>query len=490
MRRLFRSLGAVVVLAQFLGSSVVTGRAQEVLMGMKIEKVKRTDAEISVVTTGSEFLLEKDGRIRCFQRIPIRREVACMEFSKEVLPLNIKEQNEFACVVSGQGVSLTLQGDSLIILKAEKDFGVTFKGLFKPAYHANKEGKWLFIDGTGGFGIYPVERQPDQKPDLQKKTWDIAYQLKQSGEIWFSVFPPRPYNWQRAYGEQMAHEGNQGPYQFPSDSLIRSTAKHCKVLVTHSWYWPGGDRDPWMIPEYVFRSAQEKEQFEHMRDEVHRCGMKLIPYCSPFYYSGKDYFGDIRRVLDDYKADGLYFDGISFGDFRKSYQVVRKTRQILGDRLLFRHCTSDPLSSNRIYCPFVDTYCDYLYRGEQGRADLKLDDFLRWTVSGYNISNAVGYWIYTGAADGKYLRRTPAAGDVDAAIRCEVRIPRTQIGYEQGLAWEPNDGHLRQFDSYYYGKLAAMYERLKGLVGSPEFAKYPGTPAQFLLPDKSGSDPR
>jgi hypothetical protein len=481
-----RSLWTFSAIVLLIAGRSATCCGQDVLMGMKIEKVHQADSGITVVTTGAEFLLGKDGGIDCFQRIPTRREVAHIELPQKVLPLSIKEQNNFACVVSGEGITLMLQGDSLIILKAEKDCGVNFEGLFKPAYHANKEGKWLFIDGTGGFGVYPVEQHPDQTPDLNRSEWNVEYRLKKGNEIWFSVFPPRPYNWRRAYKDLMAHEGNEEPYRFPTDDLIRSTAKHCNVLVTHSWFWPGGDRDPWMIPEYVFKNAKDREKFDHMRDETHRYGMKLIPYCSPFYYSGKDYFGDIRRVLNDYKADGLYFDGITFGDFRKSYEVIRKTRKLLGDRLLFRHCTSDPLESNRIYCPFIDTYCDYVYRGEQGRAGLSLDDFLRWTVSGYNISNAVGYWIYTGST-GKpgYVRQVPSKADIDAAIRNEVRIPRTEIGYEQGLAWKPGDGHLRFFDDYYYGAIASLYDKFQKVIGREDFAKYPGTPAQFLVPKKS-----
>jgi hypothetical protein len=49
----------------------------------------------------------------------------------------------------------------------------------------------------------------------------------------------------------------------------------------------------------------------------------------------------------------------------------------------------------------------------------------------------------------------------DAAIRTEVRIPRTEIGCELVLAWPPDNGHLHDFDRDYYGKLASRYERLK-----------------------------
>jgi hypothetical protein len=428
-------------------------------MGMRIDTIAQNDEGARVVTTGAEFVLERTGRIRCFQRIPERREVAQIEIPPETSPLKLEGQTDFACLFSGRGITLTFQGDSLLIVKADHDLKLGVKGLFKPAYRADKEGKWLFIDGKGGLGIYPTSEKMTGSPDAGQSPWRLACAMQKGEEIWISVFPPRPYNWKRAYGDLMAHEGSEAPYVYPSTALIQSTARYCKVMVVHSRFWPGGDREPWKIAEFV---PKDRKEFDRVRDDLHRAGMKFVPYFSPYYYSGKDFFAEVRRALDDYKVDGLYFDGVTM-DFRTSYEIVRRTRQMLGDdRILFRHCTTDPLASARVYCPFIDTYCDYIYRGEAGRAGLELDDFLRWTLSGYNISNAVGYWVYTGST-GKpgYVRQAPTRDHIQAALRHEVRLPRTEIGYEEHLGWEPNDGHLALFDQYYYGELARMRKGLK-----------------------------
>jgi hypothetical protein len=50
----------------------------EVLMGMRLESIEQDGTETRVFTTGAEFVLGKGGRIRCFQRIPERREVAAI----------------------------------------------------------------------------------------------------------------------------------------------------------------------------------------------------------------------------------------------------------------------------------------------------------------------------------------------------------------------------------------------------------------------------
>ncbi len=69
----------------------------------------------------------------------------------------------------------------------------------------------------------------------------------------------------------------------------------------------------------------------------------------------------------------------------------------------------------------------------------------------------MGYWVFTGST-GKpgYVGQAPSREHIDAALWHEVRLARTEIGYELNLAWEPNDGHLEFFDNYYYGEFARI----------------------------------
>ena len=429
-------------------SEVPPEEDSDVIMGMRIEKAADEKSGIKITTTGAEFLLGRDGRIRCSQRIPLTREVVRINLPSAALPLQLTDQNDFACTVIGEGVTLRLQGDSLIILKTHKDMNVAFEGLFSPVYHAHKDGKWLFIDQQGGFGIYPTRKKRTKSPALKQPAWRLDYDLKKGDEVWVSVFPPRPYNRERSF-ESLAHEGGRNPlekYAYPSDELIQSAARYCKVFAVHSYIWPGGDRAPWLIPQFV---PSDVKRFSRMREAVRRSGMKLVLYVSPYYYRGEDFFGEIRQLLDEDKMDGAYFDGVSM-DFRKSYRAMRHARRILGpDRILYVHCSSDPLGSTRIYCPFIDTYTDFILRGEAGRGGVKRDDFLRWICSGYNISNAIGYWCYYGST-GKagYVHQVPTSVDIDAALRNHVRLWRTET------VWTTHKGgDVDAFDKEYYSKL-------------------------------------
>jgi hypothetical protein len=197
--------------------------------------------------------------------------------------------------------------------------------------------------------------------------------------------------------------------------------------------------------------------------------MKLVVYLSPFYSAAPDIFAEMQRVLDEYQVDGLYFDGISM-DFRHSYAVIRRAREILGDnRILYVHCSSDPLGDGRIYCPFIDTYADYILRGEGGVWRIGLDDFLRSTISGYNISNAIGYWCYYGSnrqqgygagtpKSGKYFDTVPTHEAIDAALRNKVFI------WREGQQWSepPSRAALAQFDADYYSKVELLREKHEG----------------------------
>lgn len=431
----------------------------DVLMGMRIESAAQEEAGIGVTSTGAKFFLGKNGSIRCAQRIPLARELAGIKLPATVLPLRLVEKNDFVCKVVGKGIALRLQGDSLMILEMKKSTRVTVQGLFTPVYRAHKDGKWLFIDRQGGFGVYPIRRNKTDTPDVKQPPWCIEYDFKKDDEVWLSVFPPRPHTWDRSF-ESLAHEGGRNPlekFAYPSEELIRSAARYCKIFAVHSYIWPGGDRAPWLIPKFV---PSDMDKFIRMRDAVHRSGMKLVPYFSPYYYRGDDLFGEMRRALDEYKVDGVYFDGVST-DFRKSYRIMRHARRVLGDdRILYVHCSSDPLGSTKIYCPFIDTYADFILRGEAGRGGRRRNEFLRWICSGYNISNAVGYWCYYGST-GKagYVHQVPTSEDIDAALEHEVRLWRTEV------SWMTHGGDVSAFDKEYYSKLERLRKKVQERKG-------------------------
>jgi hypothetical protein len=470
-------------------------------LGMQIDSATQKDGVITVTTTGAKFQIDGQGAIRCWQRIPREREVLNVSLGKPVGPFRIERKERFSCTVSCQAGGLTFHGDSLVIFKLNGDIKTVFRGLFAPAYRFEKQGKWILMDEEGGFGIYPVAVKRASAPETFAPPWNIAYDFSGGDEVWLSVFPPRAFNWKRAH-EAIEHDGlpdgtaattarleTGGGY--PSNAQIQDAARHCKVLTLHSYTWQDAPEDvkarltpilhtekyaghpqPWLTPNFI---PLKMNELIRVREEAHRDGMKVVVYLSPFYSAAPDIFAEMQRVLDEYQVDGLYFDGISF-DFRESYATIRRAREILGDdRILYVHCSNDPLSDGRIYCPFIDTYADYILRGEAGVSGLKLDDFLRWTISSYNIGNAVGYWCYYGSnqqqgyggnapKSGTYFHTVPTKESIQAALRNKVLI------WREGQVWgQPKlRDRLALFDEQYYSKVEKLGQQWENEKASPK----------------------
>ena len=157
--------------------------------------------------------------------------------------------------------------------------------------------------------------------------------------------------------------------------------------------------------------------------EAHALGMRVIPYMSPFYSvaKGRDFLEKVESVLNRYGFDGVYFDGVSL-DLRDSYEIVRAARAILRDRLLYLHCTSDPIGDD-IRCPFIETYADFTVRGEH-RASLLTDGYLRYMISGHNVSNAVGHVFY---CDLPMDLIAELVGEIpEFHVRCFLASPETE----------------------------------------------------------------
>ena len=427
----------------------------EIMMGMKIESMVTNQLSTTIITTGAKFIFAGD-TLACFQRIPQERKILEVKSGGSVF--NVERADDFTCVAASETMTMKIQGDSIVIMNPRAEVKVGFAGLFKPSYVQEKDGRRIFIDEQGGFGIYPVASKKSTNPDLQKNSWQIDYTLDKSDELWLSIFPPRPVN-KRRLAEAIAHESiSTDPY--PSNEIIRSDAKYCKVFTMHAYFWKdvpeeikpktgkyAGRPCPWLTPKHV---PADMKEFQRVQDEVRKQGMKLVVYLAPYYSTAPDILGEMKRVLDEYKVDGLYFDGVSM-DFRKSYRIVRAAREILGDdRILYIHCSTDPLDSGRIYCPFIDTYADYILRGEgEGHwHGLALHDFLRWTISARNISNSVGYWCYYGSTgQSGYVNVLPAQEHIRAALDAGARI------WRQTHSWSSVGLDVSQFDREYYGSL-------------------------------------
>lgn len=435
-----------------------------VLMGMGVEKAGEKDGQFSVQTPGSIVTLDKNCLLRVRQRIGTERELLSCQLPPHLAPWRPALQTPFRFVLQGNGLRLTVQGDSILIFEPMQHIKFTFEGHYRPGYSQEVRGNRLILDQMGGCGFYGIPSRPTLVQSIDSDEWSLTAHLARWDELWVSICPPRERDVRR-YFEQVAHEGNrQDPY--PSDEIIRSDAKYCKVFTVHECWaalepdWaenpPGATYQhprPWETDHPVPGNMKE---FARVRDEAHKLGMKFVVYFSPYYSNAPDLFAEMKRIPEEYGVDGLYFDGWwgHQDDFRLGYHLIRKARAILGDKILYLHSSTEPYGTCRVYLPFVSTYADYILSGEAGRDGLEKEEFLRYTVSGYQTSNSVGMWCYYGSMGlPGYHDIIPPNEDIQEALRNHIRF------WRPAQSWSKVPEQLARFDKEYYGGLAELKKR-------------------------------
>ena len=93
--------------------------------------------------------------------------------------------------------------------------------------------------------------------------------------------------------------------------------------------------------------------------------------------------------MAEYGFDGVYYGGVT-SDLMDGYELMRETRELLGDKLIYLHSTYETLFSHDVYRSFIDTYADFVLRGEYP-ADFRDEKYIRYVLSGHNTSNAIGF---------------------------------------------------------------------------------------------------
>jgi len=443
-----RPIAAVLLLS----CSVHAQESSRGVLGMELERADATADSVTVHTTGAEFVLDKaGGAIQCFQRIPLRRKVAVVT-GLSLQGLRITANSKEQCRLSADAIAgpILIALDSLLTIPAGPGATVAIEGTYAPSWIGMEKPHFLLPDENGGVGTYLLGDGVCEVSGDWKAGWTVRYKASGRGRVLVSVFPPRPYDWKRS-GETMLHSFS-CTHPYPSDRELEEWATVGKSLILHSWIWEGagGNRQygvemdkSWLNSQFVPKS---EEELRRVARTAHRLKMKVLPYMSPYYQSGgrkpADFARVVGEVLKKYDLDGVYFDGVH-RDIESAYEVTRQVRKMIGDDgVLCIHSTTLPL--NRIYCPFLDCYADYILRGEHVGIS---KDYARWKVSCFNLSNAVGTFCYD-----TYRVDKPM---IDLLFSVHARLPLwVQDGTWRGLKYHLTEDEMKLMRNEYLPRLA------------------------------------
>lgn len=417
-RRLFKTSRIALLLLTLLACQSCLASKGPDFGSMMISVAHANEKSIRIVTTGAEFEFDLiTGQITLRQRIPEARTLGTITGLNLTGAKLIRKKGECRVTVREDKSDFIITPDSLLRIQLQKAASINVQGVYAPVKKFNSKNRFFLPDEMGGIGLYPFGTVTAVIPDW-KAPWTVPFHFTGSGELWVSVFPPRRFN------EAQSQEGMLHSFSwknpFPFDEQLKEWRKFGSVLTLHSWIWKGssGEKtgvekdDSWL--GHDFKPKSEKE-LKRVIQTAHSLGMKVIPYMSPFYQSDptarglEKFLKQIERVRKTYGFDGVYFDGL-YSDISLSYDLVRGTRKVIGEQgILHIHTSTVP----DISCPFIETYADYALHGEHAVLN---EDFIRWKISGWNMSNAIGLNCYS-------VRTRPSKSVIEMMLKAHARMP-------------------------------------------------------------------
>ncbi len=376
--------------------------------GMSTENpIEDENSNLIIGTTASRYVFDRqNGIISCYQKLQAKRKVATLDLGKALENLRIVFADNNVVVLQNDKISIGIQGDSLIMFYAiRNNIPIKITSLLSAKYFAREGGYAIALDGKGGFGVYPSAPQATglaysfvkQSGQADKPPWTIQLELKKCYRLGFAVFPPRPFDFKRNYRWIIVHTCG-----YPPAKAIKEWRKYANVLVLHAsprkisgGIWEG--KCPWIGPYKL--SPKHEEEFKRVISVAHSLGMKVLPYMAPGMHSNPnldDFINEMKSLRKKYQFDSVYYDGLyPAADWTKSYILMRMTRDIVGaDNPIFIHNTQSPplgdQRNGRIYCPFIDTYSDFVLKAESVFINGLDDPYLRYVVSGYGTYSGIG----------------------------------------------------------------------------------------------------
>ncbi|MCP4645560.1 MAG: hypothetical protein GY851_34265 [bacterium] len=536
--------------------------------GMAVESVETGDDAITVQTTGARMHVHsEDGTIQFDQRIGHERTVALLSVGQQMHGLGVTHRGPgFARItVEEPPMTIRINGDSLCMVQAHASVDVTVSSRIEPVWDGSFAANHLIADEWGAFGLYCSDQKIDDHFFAHREPMARYAPLPANAVLWVAVCPPKPYDWERSLKDNVVwHWSRETSY--PTDDVLASWAPHGNIVLLQS------EVMLWKDWNLGFEPRLGVEEFARVRKTIHDLGMRFIVYTSPFYFlkdtalesralnsfenfkgwppgtpTGENmdlFLEEIRKVMAEYKPDGLYFDGQYFHNPAALYALARHAREIVGEDGILEWHSTTALGTGYCYLPQADAYVDFILRGE-GRATIyENESYMRFFVSGYNISNSIGVLCNNGpvgvnpdlarrvldangrfhtivswldkpdvmaALDTEYKAkltpdlRTSFEAQADARQEQAVEIARSRAGEIAALDAPPEWGdpvYVQQFDAMPDGEQMvspanadsiAVKEgalRVKGHANTYAFVRLPidGTSSGFVTRLKSGSD--
>lgn len=388
-------------------------RFPEAQRGMRVESASYENKSLVVTTSGARMEIDSSGRATFHQLIGHSRKVAFLQFSGGLTGTPEVTQNTPGLAFiryPKPELDIRANGDSLFMFQAREPIRIAVNRLIDVGFTSSYKSNHLILDEWGGFGMYCSVPDAQDAFDPYGGTTAI-YDLMEGDVLWIGICPPKPYDWDRSFHDNVVwHWSNQSAY--PPDAELAAWSKEGNIVLLQS------EVMLWKDWNMGFEPRLGPEEFARVRKAIHDNGMRFIVYTSPFYFlkrtalepqafnsfdgftnwppgtpTGENmdlFMPEITKVMKESQPDGLYFDGQYTENPAALYALARETRALLGEDGILEWHSTFALGNAACFLPQADAYVDFILRGE-GRDSAYADfDYLRFFVSGYNTSNSIG----------------------------------------------------------------------------------------------------
>ncbi len=388
--------------------------------GMEVTSVETGLTSIRIQTTGADILISlSSGAIEFHQRIGHPRPLAVLPLGMPLEGARVTHRGPGLAWMAFDypRISIRINGDSLFMLHAHEPLTVPVESDLVTSWEASFKNNHLIADEWGALGLYTSLDGIADQYDPYVKTRAV-YPLNADAVLWVAVCPPKPYDWERSFRDNVVwHWSNTSGY--PDDAALTRWKDAGNIVLLQSEIMLWEDWNLGFVPRLG------SGEFARVRKTLHGLGMRFIVYTSPFYFlkgtslepaafksfegftnwppgkpTGENmgiFLEAIQKLMTEHKPDGLYFDGQYSENPAALYALARSTREIIGETGLLEWHSTHALGSEGCYLPPADAYVDFILRGEGAEKMFKDADYMRFFVSGYNIHNCIGVLCNNGA---------------------------------------------------------------------------------------------
>ncbi len=409
----------------------VTFRGSAGDLDMKVISGVETDNDITVTTTGTEYIFnKKESTITASQRIGLKRKVTSWKSDTPLKDLKIRSTTERECVISCPDVTFGVQMDGMVFLTPHKeDIRLTCTSEIAGMWNKFAFGFLVVSDGYGGFTVTPDLPEGTGKKckyeiitkDLDftqipftntlplvnghqneymghmtnaKAGWQIAWTISPGERLAISTFPPREYDWEQSFEStyrNMDWKSSTGGYSSYYDDLdLRYVVLFNAADRGYATEWG---------PHFTYNA--HGAEFEAHIKAAKDAGVKTTTYAPAYFYFDKEtpdqYITEITRLKNRYGLEGIYSDGTpSEHQWVTAYEESRMLRELFPDGVLTVHQTGNPanggppLSSPAHFIPAIDTYWTVTLKAESSGIEGPADPVIPLTLTQYNAANCYG----------------------------------------------------------------------------------------------------